>query len=335
MMVENWQFHSPWFLSLLLLIPIYWFFKYRSSKSSKSALSLPNINAFGDTSSFIALFANVLPILRGICLALLIIALARPQIPIAENQISNEQGVDIMLCVDVSLSMLARDLKPDRLHAVKEIAKEFVDARPSDRIGLVEYSKEAMMKTPLTTDKKVLKESIDELNTEELLKGTNIGLGLISSINHIKDSKAKSKVIILLSDGENTTGNDNEPILAADIAKSKGVKVYTIGIGKLGEVLMTYGQQDLFGNYIFFYGESNLDEELLQNIASITDAKYFRATSNESLREIYEEINQLEKSDISAKKYLGFKELYKKYMVWALVFLMIELVLRTFIYRSA
>ncbi len=334
-MIESWQFHNPWLLSLLILIPLYWMFKFRKNRSSQNALSLPSTAAFGDTSSFIAIFANILPLLRGVAMAFLIIALARPQIPIAQNQISNEQGVDIILCVDVSLSMLARDLEPDRLKAVKEIAKEFVDARPSDRIGLVEYSREAMMKTPLTTDKQVLKESIDALNTEELLKGTNIGLGLISSINHIKDSQAKSKVIILLSDGENTTGNDNEPILAADIAKSKGIKVYTIGIGKLGEVLMTYGQQDLFGNYIFFYGQSNLDEELLQNIASITDAKYFRAISNESLRNIYDEINQLEKSDINAKKYLGFKELYQKYVIWALVFLMIELLLRTFIYRSA
>ncbi len=334
-MMTSWQFHTPWLLSLLILIPIYWILKYRAIRKSGSSLSLPNIEAFGSTTNFMSLFANILPLLRALFMALLIIALARPQLPIAQNQISNEQGIDIMLCLDVSLSMLARDLEPDRLTAVKEIAKEFVDARESDRIGLVEYSREAMMKTPLTTDKKILKETIDDLNTEELIKGTNIGLGLISAINHIKNSKAKSKIIILMSDGENTTGGSNNPLLAADIAKSKGIKVYTIGIGKLGKVLMTYGQKDLFGDYIFFYGASNLDEELLQNIASTTDGQYFRATSNESLRDIYKEINQLEKSDINAKKYLGFEELYKPYLIWALIVLMIELLLRTFIYRSA
>ncbi len=335
MMKDSWEFQNPWFLALLAIIPLYIFLKYRYAKKKGNALGLPSIEAFQKKATFLGIFANILPLLRCAFMVLLIIALSRPRIPIASTDVSNEKGVDIILCIDVSLSMLAKDLEPNRLTAVKEIAKEFVDARINDRIGIVEYSREALMKTPLTTDKNILKNTIDQLNTEELMKGTSIDLGLMTSVNHIKDSKAKSKVIILLSDGENTTGSDSNTLLASDIANSKGIKVYTIGIGKPGKILMTYGQQDFFGDYIYFYGESNLDEELLQNVASNTGAKYFRATSNDSMREIYNEINQLEKSEVSAKKYLGFKELYQKYLLWALIILGIELILRTFIYKSA
>ncbi len=332
---SSWEWQNPEFLWLLLLIPVYLFFKYKSVWKGTSGLGLPSIKAFVKDSSFLTLFANVLPLLRAGIFALLILALARPIIPIASNDINNELGVDIMLCLDVSRSMLNRDFSPDRLSAVKKISTEFVAERTSDRIGAVSYSDEAILKMPLTKDKEMLQETIAKLDTEEMDPGTNIGLGLITAINHIKDSEAKSKVIILMSDGENKLNPKYDPLLAADIALSKEIKVYTIGVGKRGKILMTDGNQDPQGNFNFFQGISNLDEELLQNIASISEGKYYRATSEKELKSIYDEINSLEKSDINAKKILGYEELYKKYLVWALMLLGIEMILRTTIYKSA
>lgn len=329
----NWEFKNPWFLLLLLIVPIYLFLKYRARAKSKFGLALPSIQGVEAPSYIYQLLYTILPLLTAAMLSFLIVAFARPQIPLQNVDVNNEKGIDIILAVDVSLSMLSKDLEPDRLTALKEVAKKFVLERKTDRVGLVAYAAEAITKVPLTTDKEVLLKEIEDLSTFQLDQGTAIGVGLATAVNHLKDSKAKSRIIILLTDGENNSGAIT-PETAADIASSKGIKVYTIGVGKQGEILSPTGSTDIFGNLEFRRQPSNLDEGLLRHIANQTHAKYFRATSKQVLAQVYQEINQLEKSNVSALKYRGYEEKYRKYVLWALVFLGLELLLRTFIFKS-
>lgn len=330
--MNNWEFKNPWVLILLVIIPIYLLIFFLR-KNQKKGLEMPSIAGVQPVNSLINFLYFLLPIFRAATMALLIIGLARPQMPLTNFNIDNEKGVDIMMTVDVSLSMLSKDLVPDRITALKEVAQKFVLERSTDRVGLVAYAAEGITKVPLTTDKEVLLKEIENLSTYQLAQGTAIGIGLATAVNHLVDSKAKSKVIILLTDGENNSGMIT-PEVAADIAQSKNIKVYTIGVGKTGEVLSPTGATDIFGNLQFSRQKSKLDEKLLQHIALQTGGKYFRASSNQVLEQVYSEINQLEKSNVNILKYRGYKEEYRIYVIWALIIICIEMVLRTFLFKS-
>lgn len=237
-----------------------------------------------------------------------------------------------MLSVDVSLSMLAKDLEPDRLTALKDIAKKFVAQRPGDRIGLVTYSGEAFTKVPVTSDHAVVIDELDQLNPLELQPGTAIGEGLSVAVTHLRNSKAKSKIIILMTDGVNTIENAMPTQVGAELARSSGIKVYSIGIGTNGYALMPT-QTDIFGDLVFTEAEVKIDEPVLREIAQTTGGKYFRATSNESLQEIYDEINQLEKSDLKTTKLYNYKEYFRTFLWIALFVLLFDAMLRWVFYK--
>jgi Ca-activated chloride channel family protein len=261
------------------------------------------------------------------------IALARPQIIDVSTKVKNNQGIDIVMAIDVSASMLAKDLKPNRLEALKNVASNFILDRTNDRIGLVEYAGESYTKTPITSDKNIIIKSLKEINYNTIIEGgTAIGMGLATSVNRIKDSKAKSKVIILLTDGVNNSGFI-DPNTAAELAIEYGIKIYAIGIGTNGMALSPVGV-DNNGKFSYAKIQVEIDEDLLIEIAQITDGKYFRATNNKKLQEIYSEINKLEKSDIEEIKYYDHEEKYRLYILLAIIFLTIELILKYTLFRS-
>ena len=306
----NFEFQDPWFLVLLLILPFFIFKEIKKSRTKKASLKISTLKAFGDTKSNLSRYKPLLFTMRMTALALCIIALARPRIVNITTQIKSDEGVDILVTVDTSLSMMARDLKPDRLNALKEVAKNFATNRPTDRIGLVEYSGEALTRVPLTTDRNILTTEIDRLRSGNLEDGTAIGVGLATAINHLKESKAVSKVIILITDGVESINPSADlmyvsPRQAAEIAASLGIKVYTIGIGTNGYAPFPTSY-DLYGDLVFDMRPVEIDEPLLEEIADKTGGLYFRATSNETLKNIYSEIDQLEKSEINEIKFYHF-----------------------------
>ena len=336
--MSNFEFQHPWFLLLLLLIPCAILWQVSRQKKQKQAMQISTLRAFGGAKSALTQLRPLLPILRYLALALCIVALARPRIVDVSTKIKSDKGVDIMLTVDTSLSMLARDLEPDRLSALKAVAVKFAQERQADRLGLVSYSGEALTRVPLTTDREVLIREINALQSGELEDGTAIGIGLATAINHIKDSKAKSKVIILMTDGVESINPTNDlmyisPHTAAEMAASRGIKVYTIGIGTRGLAPFPTGY-DMLGNYIFDMMPVDIDEKLLQNIADLTGGLYFRATDNQSLQKIYQEIDRLEKSEINEVKYYNYTELFARFLIPALVLLLIELFLRRTLFKQ-
>ena len=237
-----------------------------------------------------------------------------------------------MLSVDVSLSMLSKDLDPDRLTALKEIAKKFVNSRPADRIGLVTYAGEAFTKVPVTSDHAVIIDELENLNTRELIQGTAIGEGLSVAVTHLITSKAKSKIIILMTDGVNTIENAMPTQVGAELARSNGIKVYSIGIGTNGYALMPT-RQDLFGDLVFTEEEVKIDEPVLKEISQTTGGKYFRATSKQSLEEVYNEINQLEKSELKTSKLYNYQEYFRNFLWMALAILLFDALLRWVFYK--
>ncbi|MBO4234407.1 VWA domain-containing protein [Riemerella anatipestifer] len=325
----NFEFHSPWFLLLFLgFIPL--IFRDLSHKKRKGVAVSSTKNM-----QVISYFGAVLWLLRVfkyIILSALILAIARPRTFSISEDRDETKGMDIVLSIDVSLSMLAKDLEPDRLTALKEIARTFIKQRTTDRIGLVEYSGEALMRVPLTSDHRVVEEELMSFNPMDLEGGTNIGDGLAVAVSHLRKSKAKSKIIILMTDGVNTIDNAMSPLTAAELARNNDIKVYTIGIGSNGLALMPT-QQDIFGNLVFTEEQVKIDEYLLRDVAQITEGKYFRATSNESLRQIYEEIDTLEKSNIKTSKIYNYQE-YFRWLLWiALVTLVLDALLRWKVFR--
>lgn len=265
-------------------------------------------------------------------LGCLFVAFARPRSSEVNAQTRGGEGIDIMLAVDISPSMLALDLRPNRLEALKEVAIDFVEKRPNDRIGLVVYAKEAYTQTPLTTDHDVLVSGLAELESGLLANGTAVGMGLATAVNRIKDSDAKSKVVILMTDGENNSGNI-EPMSAAQLARDLGIKVYTIGIGSNG--FAKFPAQTINGQRIYQQIEVTLDEALLKNIASETGGTYFRATKNSELGEIYEQIDQLEKSKVEELKFTNYTEHFYPWAIAALLLIASEVLLRNTLFRSA
>lgn len=325
----NFEFYSPWLLLLFaVFIPL--IILDFGRKKTKGIL-VPTTNAMQPANG-LKLVMAFLKLSKYILLSAIIIAIARPRTFTITNDRDETKGLDIMLTVDVSLSMLAKDLDPDRLEALKKIAKQFINQRPNDRIGLVAYSGEAYTKVPMTTDHEVVKEEISELSPTELQPGTAIGEGLVVAVNHLKDSKAKSKIIILMTDGENNVENATPPEIAAELAKNNNIKVYTIGIGSRGYALFPTAT-DIFGDIVFTEKETDLDENLLKDIANRTGGQYFRATSNDSLKGIYNEINNLEKSNIKTAKLYQYKEYFRFFLWIALGILLFDIFLRWVLYK--
>ncbi len=325
----NFEFYSPWFLLLFLVfIPL---IVLDLRRKKRAGIKVPSINNMQESKGILGVLF-FLKISKYLLLTGLIIAIARPRTFTISQDQDDSKGIDIMLSVDVSLSMLARDLDPDRLTALKAIAKKFVDQRPGDRIGLVAYSGEAFTKVPVTSDHSVVLEELDNLNSLELQPGTAIGEGLSVAVSHLQHSKAKSKIIILMTDGVNTIENALPPQVGAQLAKSLGIKVYSIGIGTNGYALMPT-QTDIFGDLVFTETEVKIDEPVLREIAATTGGRYFRATSNESLEEVYDEINQLEKSELQVTRLYNYEEYFRIFLWFALGVLLLDALLRWVVYK--
>ena len=325
----NLEFYSPWFLLLFAaFIPLI-IFDLRKKK--RTGVKVPSTRNMQENKGILFVLF-LLKISKYIILTALIIAMARPRTFTISQDNDDSKGIDIMLSVDVSLSMLAKDLEPDRLTALKNIAKRFVEKRPGDRIGLVTYSGEAFTKVPVTSDHAVLLEELENLNPLELQPGTAIGEGLSVAVSHLRHSKSKSKIIILMTDGVNTIENAMPAQVGAQLAKSNDIKVYSIGIGTNGYALMPTAT-DIFGDLVFTEAEVKIDEPVLREIAQTTGGKYFRATSNQSLEEVYEQINLLEKSELKSTKLYNYQEYFRIFLWIALGFLILDAVLRWVFYK--
>jgi len=291
------------------------------------------LNTADQTSKFWALAKSFLWVLRIAAVVLIVIALARPRYVDQSTRIKTSRGIDIVMAIDVSASMLARDLKPNRLEALKEVAARFIDNRPNDRLGLVEYAGESYTKTPLTSDKVLVLSALKSIEYNTIIEGgTAIGMGLATAVNRLKESRAKSKVIILLTDGVNNSGFI-DPRTASELAVEFGIKVYTIGLGSNGLALSPVGMRP---NGQFQYGKVpvEIDEALLQEIAQTTGGLYFRATNNSKLGEIYDEINKLEKTEVEEFKYQQYDEGYRPLILAALGLLFFEFLMRQTLFKS-
>lgn len=300
---------------------------------SQPQLRWSSLGGFAKKHRGLARFRFLLLVFRFLALSTLILALARPQTKDVSTRTVTNSGIDIVMAIDVSSSMLAQDLKPNRLTALKRVASDFIGNRVSDRIGLVVYAGESYTKTPITSDKNIVKKSLREINFEGLIEdGTAIGMGLATAVNRLKDSRAKSKVIILLTDGVNNSGFI-DPRIAAELAVEYNIKTYTIGLGSNGTAKAPIG---VLPNGKFQYGltKVEIDEALLRTIAKTTGGIYFRATDNQRLVEIYEEINKLEKTEIEEFKYYNFEEKYRPLALLALVLLVLEWLLRRTLFKS-
>lgn len=329
-MFNNIEFANPGFLYLLIIIPLmgvwYWY-KLRTSHPALQVSSRDSYIRKGKTIKqylFHLLFA-----LRILAFALLILALARPQSSLSRKDVSIE-GIDIVMAIDVSSSMLAQDLKPDRLEASKAVASDFIKGRPNDRVGLVIFSGETFTQVPLTTDQSIIENMFKDIKSGMIEDGTAIGDGLATSVNRLKESQAISKVVILITDGVNNAGSV-DPLSAAEIAKLYGVRIYTIGVGSMGTA--PYPVQTPFGIQ-YQNMEVQIDEELLQHVAEATEGRYFRATSNRKLEEIYKEIDQMEKSKIDVTEFKKKKEEFLVLALGAVLLLLLEFLLRNTLLRT-
>lgn len=326
-------FLNPGFFWLFLLIPIAVFWLFWKKQQQSATLKMSSLQGFKGADSTLTKLKPLLDVLRIVALCCLIIALARPRTVDISNKTKTTKGIDIVMAIDVSGSMLAKDLIPNRLEALKKVAADFVEERPNDRIGLVIYASEAYTKTPVTSDKPIILEAIKTIKYDNVLQdGTGIGMGLATAVNRLKDSKAKSKVIILLTDGVNNAGFI-EPETAADIAKQYGIKVYTVGIGTNGMAMSPYAIAPN-GQFLFQNMKVEIDEQLMKNIAAKTDGKYFRATSNTKLAEIYASINKLETTEIEELKFYDYDEKYRVFVWFAGFLLLAEIGLRKTVFRS-
>jgi Ca-activated chloride channel family protein len=325
-------FANPDFFYLLFLLPLLVLWYIFREKQKKAPLHFSSLDGFEGfrTSAKIYLRHSIF-VLRLLAVGLLIVALARPQSKKSWQDLKTE-GIDIVLALDISASMLAQDFKPNRLDASKEIAIEFIDSRPDDRIGLVIFSGESFTQCPLTTDHSVLKNLFVGVKTGMIQDGTAIGMGLATAVNRIQKSKAKSKVVILLTDGVNNSGSIS-PELAGELAQPFGIRVYTIGVGSQG---MAYSPVALYpnGQYAYDYVKVDIDETVLKKIAALTGGKYFRATNNDKLKQIYSEIDKLEKTIIEEKNYTKKSELFLPLALFAAALLLFEWLLKNTVFRS-
>ena len=331
-MFKNIVFANPEFFWLLLLLPLmllwYWFW----NKKSQANVTFSTTIAFKKMKSWSDALYHLLFVLRMIAIALIVVALARPQTHSENAKTKITDGIDIVMAIDVSASMLSQDLKPNRFEALKKVASQFVKDRPNDRIGLVIYAGESYTKTPVTTDKSIILNALSEITYGQIEDGTAIGMGLATAVNRLKESKAKSRVIILLTDGVNNTGFI-DPQTAAELAAEYGIKVYTVGIGTNGMALSPYAL-NADGSIIYRMQQVDIDEPLMKKIAQVTKGRYFRATNNQKLQQIYDEINQMETTKIEEFKYTEVDEKFRWWVLVAGFLLLLEFVLKHTLLRN-
>ncbi|MCB0756196.1 MAG: VWA domain-containing protein [Flavobacteriales bacterium] len=330
-MMADLTFKNPellWLALVLVPLTVYYVFQHRKNRAEFRFSNVAGAKAVGNTIK--SKLIHLPFVLRSLAIALLVVVLARPQSTSSWQDVTTE-GIDIVMALDISGSMLAEDFKPNRLEAAKKVAKKFIGNRPNDRLGLVVFAGESFTQCPLTTDHSVILNLFEDVKSGMLEDGTAIGMGLATSVKRLKDSEAISKVVILLTDGDNNSGSI-APATAAEIAKEFGVRVYTIGVGTRGTAPMPF--VDPFGRTRYQDMEVKINEELLTRIADMTEGKYFRATDNESLEAVYTEIDELEKSKIDVTEYRKRKEEFLPFAIVALLLLGLELLLKQTILRS-
>jgi len=331
-MFKNIVFANPEFFWLLLLLPLMLLWYWYWNKKSQANVTFSTTIAFKKTKSWSDALYHLLFVLRMVAIALIVVALARPQTHSENAKTKITDGIDIVMAIDVSASMLSQDLKPNRFEALKKVASQFVKDRPNDRIGLVIYAGESYTKTPVTTDKSIILNALSEITYGQIEDGTAIGMGLATAVNRLKESKAKSRVIILLTDGVNNTGFI-DPQTAAELAAEYSIKVYTVGIGTNGMALSPYAL-NADGSIIYRMQQVDIDEPLMKKIAQVTKGRYFRATNNQKLQQIYDEINQMETTKIEEFKYTEVDEKFRWWVLVAGFLLLLEFVLKHTLLRN-
>jgi Ca-activated chloride channel family protein len=326
------RFVNPEFLGLLIFLPIMIYWYIRRHRWSSGSVRFSNLGTVKSSrKSARTNLRHLLFVFRIVAVALVIIALARPQSGATEEEVITE-GIDIILSMDVSSSMLAEDFKPkNRLEAAKVVAKDFVNGRSNDRIGLVVFSGKSFTQCPLTIDYGILLNFLDQIHIGMVEDGTAIGMAIANCVNRLRESKAKSKVVILLTDGRNNRGQ-LDPVTAAKVAQTIGVRIYTIGAGKRGEAL--YPVEDPIFGKRYVHMPVEIDEDVLTQIANITGGKYFRATDKTSLERIYAEIGEMEKTKIEVKEFTRYTELFVPYLLLAIVFFLLEIILANTVFRK-
>lgn len=331
-MLEGIEFTHKELLWLLLVIPALLLWYITKHKKQTATLEISNSNGLVKGNQIWSILKHSLFVMRALALALIVVAMARPQTVDVSTKTKTTRGIDIVMAIDVSASMLAKDLKPNRLEALKKVASKFITRRPNDRIGLVEYAGESYTRTPVTSDKGIILKSLREIKYNTVITGgTAIGMGLATAVNRLKESKAKSKIIILLTDGVNNSGFI-DPQTASELAVEYGIKTYTIGLGTNGMALSPVAINN--GKFQYSRIQVEIDEKLLKEIATETGGKYFRATNNKKLEDIYAEIDQLEKTEIEEFKYYNYEEKFRPLVLMALGLLVLEFLLRHTLLRS-
>lgn len=320
------RFSNPELLWLLLLLPLmvaYYIYRQRQGGATMQVSTVDWVKGAGRT---FKCYARHLPfVCRLIAVGLMVVALARPQSSEYGSSTTTE-GIDIVLAMDVSASMWARDFTPDRISVAKEMASKFIVDRPNDRIGIVVFAGESFTQSPLTTDKRTLLNLMQGVNIGMIQDGTAIGSGLATSVNRLKESTAESKIVILLTDGVNNSGQIS-PLTAADIAATYGIKVYTIGVGTKDN-MAPYPTYNVWGEIVFSMAKVEIDEEMLRDISKKTGGEYFRAGDKKALSDVYDRINELEKSKIETNDYTRYNELFMGYALAAVCLLVAEFLLR-------
>lgn len=329
----EYTFAYPEFFWGLLAIPVLVAWHILSRKKQVAHVLSPSVKAFTKTGR-LPKWQPVLLVLRMLAIGLILVALARPQTQDVSTQTKTNKGIDIVMAIDVSSSMLARDLKPSRLSALKKVAANFIANRTADRIGLVVYAGESYTKTPITSDKALVVDVLNKINYDGVINdGTAIGMGLATAVNRLRDSKAKSKVIILLTDGVNNTGFV-DPKTAAGLASSFGIKTYTIGLGSNGSAPAPVALRP-DGSFVYQLSKVEIDEDLLKDIAKQTGGSYYRATDNKKLEAIYKEIDKLERTEVEEIRYTKYHEKFRLFVFLALGALLLEWLLRHTLFKSA
>lgn len=326
---SNIHFAKPWFFALFAGLPLLILFYLRPLYRTQGSMLVSGVKAFGSGRSWKTMLRHILFIFRLLAISCIIIAMARPQTG-SEQQLTSGEGIDIVFCIDISGSMLAQDFTPNRMEAAKQVASEFIDRRPTDRMGLVIFAGESFTMCPLTTDHAVLKSQLFNVQSGLLEDGTAIGSGLATGVERLRSSVSKSKVIILLTDGEDNGGR-LDPNTAKEIAKSFGVRVYTVGVGTEGFAPVPVQTSS---GVIMQREKVSIDEKLLTQIANETGGKYFRATDNESLDSIYKEIDRLEKSRFEVTTFTHYTEKFLPFVLTALLLLVLEWILRFTLFRK-
>lgn len=315
--------------AVFVLFVLWWIFFRKRAYATLKISSSQSLEGFGKP--WRAMLKKLLPVLRLLALIFLLLALARPQITFDEEKITNE-GIDLVLAVDVSTSMLAKDFSPNRLEAAKKEAVNFIEGRPHDRIGLVIFAGESNSQCPITIDHAIVKTQLKGVKNGLMEDGTAIGMGLGTSVQRLKDAEAKSKVVILMTDGVNNKGSI-DPLTACDLAVAENIRVYTIGIGTNGQAMTPVAMRP-DGEIIFGYAEVEIDEALLKDIAKKTGGQYFRATNNKKLKDIYEQIDKLEKTKIEVSAFERKTEKFHVFALCAMLMVLVEILMRYWFLRS-